>query len=688
MWFSSAQMQILFFSTLHENRDPLHGEISMLLSTLAYINLLYGDAKMLHLHNITLSFGDRVIFNSLDWVIPVKRRAALIGPNGAGKTTLLKIINGNIPPDDGSIVKPGTYSIGYLPQEEIQLEASSIIAGAMQGKPRLLHMEQEIEKLRAELSVNANDAGVLEKLGQIEHEYEMAGGYLLEGKAKTVLAGMGFAQTDFYRDITEFSGGWRMRVYLARLLLQGPDLLLLDEPTNHLDLSSLEWLEQYLTTFEGSIIIVSHDRFFIDRLAGEIYDLEDSLLTKYVGNYQEYERQKEQNRELLIKKAERQAKERKKQQDFIDRFRYKNTKAVQVQSRIKMLEKMEKIEGPSAEQQSLHIQLRASSQSFKDVLSLNDVSFKYDKDWILKNINLSLFRGEKTALVGDNGAGKTTMTRLIVGQLQPQAGELHLGERVSVGYYAQHQVDALDFNNNVYEEVEKTVAASQIPNVRNILGLFGFHGDDVFKPISVLSGGEKARVSLTKILLSPVNFLIMDEPTNHLDIRSKLALEHALVNYDGTLILISHDRYFLDRIVSRVVEVKNKNLSQYQGNYSDYLYRKQKDIDTERENASQVETNSPKNKKREQAEARQAVSKIRNDLTSKIQDSEEKIEALESQKKELENYFSDPESFKNGDDAGSRMKEYQQIKNDLENIYEFWEQTQLDLELLLESIQK
>jgi len=642
---------------------------------------------MLHMHDIAISFGDRTIFNNLNWVIPDKHRAALIGPNGAGKTTLLRIITEEQQPDAGHIVKPNSYSIGYLPQEEIAISDASALASAMHGKPGLVRKEQEIERLRTALAADSNNTAILSKLGELEHIYDMEGGYKLESEAKAVLAGMGFKQDDFYRSTTEFSGGWRMRIYLARLLLQAPDLLLLDEPTNHLDLAALEWLEQYLLTFEGSIVIVSHDRYFINRLSREIYELESSALTKYVGDYQAYEQQKEQNRAVLLKRAEQQNKERKKQQEFIDRFRYKNTKATQVQSRIKMLEKMEAVHSPGKRQEPLDFHLQASSQSYKTVMQATDIHFKYGQKWIFDGINGAIFRGEKVALVGENGAGKTTLTRLIVGQLSPQKGQLQLGEKVKVGYYAQHQIEALDFGNTVYQEIEKTVADSQVPHIRNVLGMFGFHGDDAFKPISVLSGGEKARVSLAKILLSPVNFLIMDEPTNHLDIHSKQALERALAGYDGALIIISHDRYFLDRIVSKVIEVKNGRLYQFEGNYSYYLKKSQALLKRKlAEKALNTQPRKPKDLKREQAHARQAVSKQRTELTGIIQKCEHNIQHLESQKVEIENLFAHSESYKNGDEAASLSKNYEAIKIKIEKEYAEWEKAQLALEQLLDSL--
>ena len=489
------------------------------------------------------------------------------------------------------------------------------------------------------------------------------------------------------------SGGWRMRVHLARLLLQQPDLLLLDEPTNHLDLESLEWLENYLRNFAGSIVIVSHDRFFIDRLAQEIVELEMGKLKHYAGNYHFYEYKKALDHEQLIKRYEEQKEERERLEKFINRFRYKNTKAAQVQSRIKLLEKMETIEIP-AQRKEIHFKIKADVQSYKEALSIENMWFRYADPWVLKDNSLHMYRGEKVALVGVNGVGKTTLTRLMSGELTPQKGRMQLGQRVHVGYYAQHQVDVLNLDKTIMQEVAATAAPSFQPKLRDILGLFQFSNDDVGKRIGVLSGGEKARVSLAKILLSPSNFLIMDEPTNHLDLASREALERALKDYDGTLLLISHDRYFLDKLVNRVIEIKDGVLKEYSGNYSHYLDKKQNE--TVELNANDVqgktapkENTQKKSKEQKQKEAatRQAISKERNQLQQIIDDSEKKIEEYEASKTTLESELANPETYKDSERFLELQQEYDQVTRLLTRYEQRWEEAHLQLEDLMNTIQ-
>lgn len=646
---------------------------------------------MLQIRDLNYSIADRDLLKGLNWTINPGRRSALIGPNGAGKTTLLKILNGELEHFSGSIQKPKGYTIGYLPQEELALGKGTILEIVLQGRKDLVELEYKIYQKRQAIEVEPQNQDLLRQLGELEHQFEALDGYRLESRAKAILSGLGFSEQDFFRSLTEFSGGWRMRAYLAILLLKEPDLLLLDEPTNHLDLPSLEWLEQYLLNFAGSIVTVSHDRYFVDRLCQDIYELDRGKLEYYAGNYHYYENLKEEKRGLLLKRYEEQKSEIDKQEKFISRFRYKNTKAVQVQSRIKQLERMEKIELPSAPPPRLDFKLRVDVQSYKDVLHIKNMSFRYETDWVLQNIDLSIYRGEKIALVGVNGAGKTTLTRLIHHELIPQNGSVEIGQRVTIGYYAQHQIDALDLNLNVYDEVSSTVAMGLIPKVRNTLGIFQLRGDDVFKKIAVLSGGEKARVSLSKILLSPVNFLIMDEPTNHLDMASKEALEQALIGYDGTLLLISHDRYFLDKLVSRVIEIKNHHIKVYEGNYSDYLAKR---LNEEKDTGLADDKNLPKQagrrskeNKRLEAEARQAISKERKVLTSKIEKIEKDIEELEINKAEIELAMAKPETYKDGELAARLQKDYSSLKEKLEILYAHWEAIHSELEELLDQLE-
>ena len=650
---------------------------------------------MLQIQGLEYAIGERRLLDGVDWVIQPGFRVALIGPNGAGKTTMLRILSGDLEDHHGNIVKPKDFRIGYLPQEEKALGLGTILHLVLKGQQEVLEIERTLAELHEELNApHANHEALLKRIGELEHRYDALDGYRLESSAKTILAGLGFSEDDFQRPLSEFSGGWRMRVHLARLLLQKPDLLLLDEPTNHLDIPSLEWLESYLLSFVGSVVIVSHDRYFIDRLAQGIHELDRGKLTSYPGNYHFYEQEKAQRIELLQKKWEEQKAERERQERFINRFRSKATKAKQVQSRIRQLDKMEVIELPPPPRQ-LNFEIRVAAPSYKDVLQINNLCFRYDQEWVLQDVNFGLYRGDKVALVGVNGAGKTTLTRLIAGELTPQFGAAALGEKVTLGYYAQHQVDALNLENTVYDEVISTAADSLRPRVRDILGLFQFRGDDVYKKIGVLSGGEKARVSLTKILVSPVNFLIMDEPTNHLDMQSKEALEHALRNYDGTLILISHDRYFLDKIVSRVIELKDTRFTEYAGNYSYYLQKRDAEPTFVKHLAPSASVTAPelddrnsaakktKEQKRQEAEARQVISKERNQLKKMITGLETDIERAEARKAAIELDLARPETYNNSSKVIVLQKEYATLKKELVDAYERWEAAQLELEGLI-----
>jgi len=642
---------------------------------------------MIQIQNLSYSIGGRTLMTDINWAIQPGKRSALIGPNGAGKTTLLRLIIGELQPDRGKINRPREYHIGYLPQEEIEVRGNSVLDTALAGHEKISELESKIEEAHHALDASLdNQSKLLKKLGDLEHQYEALGGYRLESTAKTILSGLGFSEADFLRSQSELSGGWRMRVYLARLLLRNPDLLLLDEPTNHLDLPSLEWMEQYLLQFTGSVVLVSHDRFFIDRLAHDVYELDHGRLERYAGNYHFFEREKEKRIQLQRKKMEILEAERKRQERFIERFRAKNTKATQVQSRIKQLEKLEKIELPPPPRR-ISFQLSVEVKSYKDVLHIEDMSFRYEEPWVLKDVNLIVSRKERVALVGANGAGKTTLTRLIVNQLSPQKGSIILGKRTSLGYYAQHQLDMLNPDAKVYDEVFSSAAERHIPRIREVLGAFQFSSDDVFKKIKVLSGGEKARVSLAKILLSPVNFLIMDEPTNHLDLASIEALEQALTHYEGTLLLISHDRYFLDKIVGRIIELKEGWLTEYLGNYSDYLAKRMSDpaevSRTETKERSLPVGRKTKDQKRLEAEARQAISRERNRLEKDIDEIEIKIENLEAHKKEIETKLAHPETYRDGEQAVKLQKEYSHLKEDLEDCYERWEELKLNFENLL-----
>ncbi|MBN1542801.1 ABC-F family ATP-binding cassette domain-containing protein [candidate division KSB1 bacterium] len=646
---------------------------------------------MIQLFTIRYEIGTRVLLDDVTWAIEPGKHYALVGINGAGKTTLLRVLTGEIQPHSGQVIKGRDDRIGYLAQEIVAASEGTVIDSVLKFRRDLVELQRLMQHMRDQLErLPQKSAEVLHKLGDLEHQFEAAGGYRWESEAREILVGLGFRADEFDRPLSELSGGWRMRALLAGLLLQAPDLLLLDEPTNHLDLEALEWLERFLQGYRGSIILVSHDRFFIDRLAQEIVELDRGGIFRYSGDYRAFVEEKQNRQELLVKRNKEIEAEKEHLQKFIDRFRYKATKAAQVQSRIKRLEKLEQVEVAPPESR-LSFRLGVDKPGHKQVVESENLWFRYEHDWILRDIDFQLFRGQKAALVGVNGAGKTTFTRLICGELSPQQGQLTLGTHTVIGYYAQHQADALNLDATVYEEIAASVSSGNFPRIRDVLGIFQFHGDDVYKPISVLSGGEKARVSLARILLSPANFLIMDEPTNHLDIRSREALEEALLQYDGTLLLISHDRYFLDRIVSRVVEIKEGQLSVFEGNYSDYLRRREEllassELDSKPSVSAATPGKKNKEQKRLEAQKRQSVSADRRLLEQTIVDLERAIERLEMEKVELENRLADPRTYQSGEEAAAVQREYNRVKQELADCLSRWEENSLNLDALLNSL--
>ena len=586
---------------------------------------------MLQIRDLKYSLADRNLLNGVNWTINPGRRSALIGPNGAGKTTLLKILNGELEYQSGAIQKPKEYTIGYLPQEELALGKGSILEIALQGRKELVDIEYKLFQMRQQIEIEHENQELLAQFGELEHRFESLDGYRMESNAKAILSGLGFLEKDFFRPLSEFSGGWRMRAYLARLLLQEPNLLLLDEPTNHLDLPSLEWLEQYLINFPGSIVSVSHDRYFVDRLCQDIYELDNGRLEYYAGNYHFYENLKVEKRELLLKQYEEQKGEIEKQERFINRFRYKNTKAVQVQSRIKQLEKMETIEAPTTAPNLSKIRLADPPHSGHEIIRLEQAGFSYDqKRWIFKGLDLRISRGEKVALVGYNGMGKTTLLRMLAGQLEPIEGRRVLGHKVVVGYQSQDFAETMPPVKSVYHIVKQGNPAASEAQVRSLLGGFGFGGDAVEKKCEVLSGGEKIRLAFARLFIDPPNFLLLDEPTTHLDINGREALEAALKDYKGALCVVSHDVTFVRNIAEHIVAIDDSGVSRFPGGY-DYFLQKQEERGGEPGNGrawaggttsvSSTETARPAEKgkdarkaRAQQREAEKALKKIEHQL--------------------------------------------------------------------------
>jgi ATP-binding cassette subfamily F protein 3 len=526
---------------------------------------------MIAAEGVSKAYGGQAVLRGLDWRLGRGQRIGLVGPNGAGKSTLCRLIAGLEEPDAGVIRREGGVSVGYLPQEAAVSAPHSVLTEALSGFDEVWRLEADLERLGQALGRPDAAPALLARYGEAQHRFEALGGYRLETEARSVLGGLGFPPEDLHRPLAELSGGWRMRAALAGLLLRQPDLLLLDEPTNHLDLPSLAWLEGFLAGWAGSVVVVSHDRYFLNRLVTAVAELDQGRIEVYAGDYDAYLLEREARRALLAARAQNQARRVAEIERFIERFRYKATKARQVQSRIKMLDRMERLEvAPGARR--IRLAFPAPPRTGRVVARLAGVHKAYGDTVVYAGVDVVVERGERVALVGANGAGKSTLLRMLAGVLPFDRGERALGAHVEVHYYAQHQLDALDPARTVLEEL--TAAAPDLPESRRrgILGAFLFGGDAVDKRVAVLSGGEKARLALARMLVRPAALLCLDEPTNHLDLASRDVLEAALADFAGTMVFISHDRYFINRIATRVVEVnRGGRLFSVAGAYDDYL---------------------------------------------------------------------------------------------------------------------
>lgn len=633
---------------------------------------------MIQLVNLHMEFGGRVLFEDVSWKINPKDRIALIGANGTGKSTLLKIICGEMTPTSGHVVFPRHWRIGYLPQHGLHARGKPLMDEVLTAFAGVVTLHEQIRSVERQLAELSHESPQYEKrldeYGALQHRFEDLGGFAVEAKAARILSGLGFAQEDYQKPCEAFSGGWQMRIALAKLLLQQPDTLLLDEPTNHLDVESIEWLELYLKDYDGSVLLVSHDRYFIDTVCNRITELDRRAFTHYVGSYDAYEEQKAQAEEQLLNSYERQQDELKRIQVFIDRFRYKATKARQVQSRVKMLERMDKIVLPDEERKAVHFRFPQPVKSGRIVLEIEDVHRSFGDRHVLRGVNLTLERGDRVALVGPNGAGKSTLLKILTGGLSCDRGAVQTGHNVTMEYFAQQQADHLNPDHSVYEEVFLESSGQPPLVLRTILGAFLFSGDDINKKVRVLSGGERARLAFAKMLLNPANFIILDEPTNHIDAQTKDILLGALMDYEGTLLVVSHDRHFVDMLVNKVAELRQGSILWHIGTYQEYLEkRKQREqtvaltpVDTSAKSAQKEQWLNQKEKQKQHLAKKRKGEKERADL-------EKQIEASEKRKETLAIMLADPDIYKQSEKAIRIQDEYRDVEKEIESLYRKWE---------------
>ncbi len=646
---------------------------------------------MFEARNLSLSVGTKELLADSSFRIGDRDRVSLVGMNGTGKSTLLKLISGTSSEStivtEGQFLKSADTSIGYLPQEisfDDDLEKTAL-QYAMHANIRLFELSETIAKLEHELALPDQDhAGeayhkLIERFTDAMHDFDHHGGYTMRAQAEKMLSGLGFSEADFHKKVKAFSGGWQMRLLITRLLLQNPTLLLLDEPTNHLDIDSLRWLENYLQNYEHSCIIVSHDRFFLDKLTTRTLEIAFQRIEEYKGNYSYYEKEKAARYELMMSRYANDLKKAAELKAFVDRFRYKATKARQAQSRLRQLEKLEQgLQAPEEDLSQISFRFPKANLSGREVMRLEGIGKTYTlpdgtPKQVLSKINLEVLRGDRIAIVGSNGAGKTTFCKILAGEIDFE-GKLSTGHNVSLNYFAQHQTENLDTEKTVYKEMLDAAPTSEAQKkIRDILGCFLFSGSAVEKKIGVLSGGEKSRVALARILLQASNLLIMDEPTNHLDMRSKEMLIDALENYDGTLLLVSHDRYFLDSLVNKVIEIKNGGLQLYHGTYAEYLEKAEKTLEEERvlESARQkAEIAAAKISKVPQAKPAPAPKKNHR----KIESIEKSIQALEQRKENLEAVMASEEFYKQSPETTKKtLDEYHTLGTELDRLFAEWE---------------
>ncbi|MFA7473258.1 MAG: ABC-F family ATP-binding cassette domain-containing protein [Spirosomataceae bacterium] len=634
---------------------------------------------MIAITNLSYFLGDRALYEEASLHIKPKMKVGLIGLNGTGKSTLLRLINGEYQPDSGTISKSGDCTIGFLNQDLLSYQTDdSILSVAMQAFERQNELQAKIDEVLHQMEVDYKDE-LVDRLAVLQEEFEALDGYSIQSKAESILEGLGFSTEELQKPLRQFSGGWRMRVMLAKLLLQKPSLLMLDEPTNHLDLPSIQWVEKYIQNYEGAVIVVSHDREFLDNVVDNIVEVSGAKLHHYPGNYSFYLEEKALRNEIQRGAFENQQAKIRQTERFIERFKAKATKARQVQSRVKSLQKMELVEEVIDENTKVHFRFQFTTQPGRHILQLENVSKAYGDKQILKDTTISIERGDKIALIGANGKGKSTALRIVAGTEEIE-GVRRLGHNVAFTFYAQHQLESLNLENNLIEELKYANPSKTEASLRTVLGCFLFTGDDVFKKIKVLSGGEKSRVALAKVLLSQANFLLLDEPTNHLDMQSVNILIQALQQYEGSYIVVSHDRYFVESIANKIWYIEDQQIKEYPGTYAEYCVWMEDRI-------AQITEQPEPRKKVESKENKPSrtpdESKIkRNQLQKKAEELEAEITRLEKEKRDWEAKLATPEVYSDSERLGEANKSYAEVSQRLEEATEEWAAVMQEAETL------
>ncbi len=639
---------------------------------------------MVSVEQVVLNFGGFELFKGISFFINPRDRVGLTGRNGAGKTTLLKIMAGIQQPTEGNVVTPKGTSIGYLPQTMVLSDSRSVFDEAETAFSELLEIDKKIGQINLELSERTDYESteyqsLIQKLTDLTERFNMLGGHSVHADIEQTLLGLGFSRNDFHRSTSEFSGGWRMRIELAKLILRKPDVFLLDEPTNHLDIESIQWLEEFLKNYNGAIVLVSHDKAFLDNVTNRTIEIVLGKIYDYKANYSQYVVLRKERREQQLAAFRNQQKMIQDTEDFIERFRYKATKAVQVQSRIKQLEKIEVLEVDEEDVRQLNIKFQPAVRSGKIVAEIKGLSKAYGTLKVLENIDLYIEQGEKIAFVGKNGEGKTTLARIILSELD-YTGTCKIGHNVKIGYFAQNQADLLDGELTVLETIDKVAVGEIRTKIRDILGAFMFSGDDVEKKVKVLSGGERTRLAMVRLMLEPVNFLVLDEPTNHLDMLSKEILKEALRDFTGTVLVVSHDREFLDGLVDCVFEFKDKKIKQHLGGIYDFINKKK--IETLQE----LNKKSPSEQANRTTVVEEKDAEIsfeeKKEINRQINKQEKLIETIEKTIHSLENKIEalNQKLSATGGSDFSLFGEYEQLKKEHETAMSQWEEAQTTLD--------